>query len=52
MFFGYPCVHPSMVCNSVNTVSLKIPELDIFHQTFSIGAFWDKDERFTFEIKK
>jgi len=21
---------------------------DIFHGTFSIGAFWDKDERFKF----
>jgi len=36
-------LHPKRV---LSTIFWKV--LDIFYQTFSISAFWDKDERFKF----
>jgi len=55
MFLGCSCMC-SCICpcisKVVNTILKSIGQWTYFHQTFSIGAFWYKDECFIFWVPK
>jgi len=48
MFSGYSLAWSFSVCPCVSNVDNTITYWICFHQTFSFGALWDKDERFKF----